>query len=150
MLDTLFITPNNSKAIYQGLSSKYAAIETPTWSLLLAEACRVKKFEVQILDCLAENLGLEESYERIIKLSPRLLTFVIYGQNVNAGTTNMSGAVLLSKYLKKRKIKIPIAFIGSHVQALPVETIKKENSIDFVFTNEGVYSLLNILKLKKN
>ncbi len=148
MLDTLFITPNNATRIYQSLSNKYSAIETPTWSLLLAEACRVKSFKVDILDCLAENLNLERSFERILKLNPRLIVFVVYGQNVNAGTTNMSGAIMLSEYLKEKKIKIPIAFIGSHVQAVPIETIKKEESIDFVFTNEGVYSLLNILKLK--
>jgi anaerobic magnesium-protoporphyrin IX monomethyl ester cyclase len=40
-----------------------------------------------------------------------------------------------------------IGYVGSHVQALPIETLKKEKSIDFVFTNEGVYALWNILKL---
>ena len=29
-------------------------------------------------------------------LEPRLLCFVVYGQNVNAGTTNMVGAVQLA------------------------------------------------------
>ena len=46
-------------------------------------------------------------------------------------------------------IEIPIAFIGSHVQALPGKTVKDEKNIDFVFTNEGVYSLRNVLQLKK-
>ena len=40
-----------------------------------------------------------------------------------------------------------MSIIGSHVQALPIETLKKEKMIDFVFTNEAVYSLRNILKL---
>ena len=39
MIDVLFITPNNSNGIYQELSNKYSAIETPTWSLLLAQIC---------------------------------------------------------------------------------------------------------------
>ena len=38
------------------------------------------------------------------------LSISLYGQNVNAGTTNMSGAIMLSEYLKekskKRKITI--------------------------------------------
>ena len=71
---------------------------------------------------------------------------MVYGQNVNAGTTNMSGAIHTSEYLKKF-ITTPISIIGSHVQALPLETLKTEKSIDFVFTNEGVYSLRNLLKL---
>ena len=31
---------------------------------------------------------------------------------------------------------------------MPLETLKKEKSIDIIFTNEGVYSLWNILKIK--
>ena len=56
--------------------------------------------------------------------------------------------IYLAKYLKDSKIKTMIGFIGSHVQALPIETLKKEKSIDLVFTNEGVYSLRNLLKKK--
>jgi radical SAM superfamily enzyme YgiQ (UPF0313 family) len=61
----------------------------------------------------------------------------------------MSGATYISNYLKTNKINIPICFVGSHVQALPIETLKQEKSIDFLFTNEGVYALRNILKLKQ-
>tara|TARA_B100000035_G_C21024700_1_gene565655 strand:+ start:772 stop:2301 length:1530 start_codon:yes stop_codon:yes gene_type:complete len=147
MLDVIFITPNNSNGIYQELSKKYSAIETPTWSLLLAESCRSKGFKVDILDCLAENLNDEEAYKRISSLNPKLIVFVVYGQNVNAGTTNMSGAVRLSNFLKKKKINILISFVGSHVQAVPKKTLEIEKNIDFVFLNEGVYALLNILNL---
>jgi len=147
MLDVIFITPNNSNGIYQELSKKYSAIETPTWSLLLAESCRSKGFKVDILDCLAENLNDEEAYKRISSLNPKLIVFVVYGQNVNAGTTNMSGAVRLSNFLKKKKINILISFVGSHVQAVPKKTLEVEKNIDFVFLNEGVYALLNILNL---
>lgn len=146
MIDVLFIVPNNSKNIYQGLSSKYSAIETPTWALLLAESCRSKNFSVDILDTNAEQLDDENSFEKIKALNPKLILFVVYGQNVNAGTTNMSGTVRLAKYLKSKHLKIPISIVGSHVQALPLETLKKETSIDFVFTNEGVYALHNLLK----
>jgi len=147
MLDVLFITSNNSSGIYQKLSNKYSAIETPTWALLLAQSCRSKNYKVAILDCLAENLTDEEAYLRIKKLNPRLLCFVVYGQNVNSGTTNMSGAVRLAKYLKNKDASLKISFVGSHVQALPIETLKKEKEIDFVFSNEGIYALWNILKL---
>jgi hypothetical protein len=141
MLDILFITSNNSNGIYQELSNKYSAIETPTWSLLLAQSCRTQNYKVAILDCLAENLSDETAYLRIKKLNPRLLCFVVYGQNVNAGTTNMSGATRLAKFLKNKDKSFKISFIGSHVQALPVETLKNENDIDFVFSNEGIYAL---------
>lgn len=153
-MDVVFVTPGNAKAIYQNLSNKYSAVEPPTWSLLLAESCRSKGFKVSILDCNAENLSLEDAYQRISDLSPKLVCFVVYGQNVNAGTTSMSGALELSTYIKNKNNKLTISFLGSHVQAIPLETLEKENSIDFVFVNEGVYSLHNVLKLsdlnKKN
>jgi len=147
--DIVFITPNNSSQIYQDLFNDYSAIETPTWSLLLAESCRSLNYKVSILDTLAENLTDEESYSYIIKQNPKLICFVVYGQNVNAGTTNMSGAVRLSTFLKNKKIEAPIIFVGSHVQALPSQTLEKEKSIDIICTNEGVYAIRNLLKLDK-
>ena len=149
MIDILFVTPNSAKKIYQELSNKLSAVETPTWSLLLAESCRSKGGKVAILDCLAENLSHEDAYNKIIKLNPKLICFVVYGQNVNAGTTNMIGATELSNFLKQKKIDPLIAYIGSYVQALPKKTLEDEKSIDFVFTNEGVYSLHELLKINK-
>ena len=145
-LDCIFLVTKSSKKTYQKLSHTYSAIEPPTWALLLAESARSVGFKVNILDANAENLSVEEILKRIKDSSPKLICLVVYGQNVNAGTTNMSGAIHTSEYLKKF-ISTPISIIGSHVQALPIKTLKKEKSIDFVFTNEGVYSLRNLLKL---
>ncbi len=147
VIDCVFLVASSSKKSYQELSRTYSAIEPPTWALLLAQSMRSVGNEVKILDANAENLDEKEILERIKDLNPRLICFVVYGQNVNAGTTNMSGAVHVSNYLKKKNIDKKICFVGSHVQALPIETLKKEMSIDFVFTNEGVYALRNILKL---
>ena len=138
MIDVIFVTPNNSKKIYQGLSKKVSAIEPPTWSLILADGCRKKGFKVQILDTLAENLNLEESAKKIKDSNARLICFVVYGQNVNAGTTSMSGATNLANKIKEQTPDSLIGFIGSHVQALPYETLKKEKSIDIVFAMKDI------------
>jgi len=146
-IDIVFINPNNSNQVYQKLSSKYSAVEPPTWSLLLAQSCRSKGFHVDIIDANAENLTDTEVFNRLKKLDPKYVCFVVYGQNVNSGTTNMAGATKNSKYLKSKNLNKKIIFIGSHVQALPIETIKNERSIDIICTNEGVYALHNLLKL---
>ncbi len=147
-LDCLFLVVSSSKKSYQKLSETYSAIEPPTWALLLAQSMRADGNEVGILDANAEGLSEDNIYQRILKLNPRVICFVVYGQNVNAGTTNMSGAIHIANFLKKKNLPQKICFIGSHVQALPKQTLEKEKSIDFVFTNEGVYSLRNILKLE--
>jgi len=145
-MDCLFLVTKSSGKTYQKLSFTYSAIEPPTWALLLAQSTRDVGFKVNILDANAEDLSEKNILERIKNQNPKLICFVVYGQNVNAGTTNMSGAIHVSEYLKKN-ISIPISIVGSHVQALPIETLKKEKSIDFVFTNEGVYALRNALKI---
>ena len=148
-MDLLLIAPGNASGIYQDLSNSYAAIEPPTWALLLAQSVRSIGFEVAIMDINAERVADQEALNRIIDLKPKLICFVVYGQNVNAGTVNMSGATHLSKLIKEKNIKIPVAFLGSYVQALPIKAMKDETSIDFAFTNEGVYALQNVLKLNQ-
>ena len=148
-MDVIFVNPNSLSKNYQNLANKYASIETPTWSLLLAESCRKKGFKVGILDCNAENLSIKNAYTKLKELKPKLICFVVYGQNVNAGTTNMMGATDLSNFIKKKNKNFKIGIIGSHIQALPKETMKKEKSFDIGFINEGVYALHNLLCLKQ-
>jgi len=148
-IDCCFLVTGNSKKTYQSLSKTYSAIEPPTWALLLAQSTRASGFKVTIIDANAEKLSEIDIYKRISDQSPKLICFVAYGQNVNAGTTNMTGVIDVASYLKDKKINVPMSIIGSHVQALPVETLKKEKMIDFIFTNEAVYSLRNVLKLDK-
>ena len=144
-LDVLFINPSSSLQAYQGLAETYAAIEPPTWALLLAQSCRAKGFGVAILDCDAERLSLQSAVDRIKAADARLVVFVVYGQNPNSGTTGMIGASALAKELKQQYREFPICFVGSHTSALPLEVLQNP-FVDFVLLNEGVYALHNLLK----
>jgi anaerobic magnesium-protoporphyrin IX monomethyl ester cyclase len=145
MLDLLLVNSSSSVKAYQGLAAVYSAIEPPTWSLLLAESCRSKGFGVGILDCDAERLSLEESIQRLEELLPRLIVFVVYGQNPNSGTTSMIGALAMARAAKERYPEFKICFVGSHVSALPMEVLAYD-CVDIVLLNEGVYALHNLLK----
>jgi anaerobic magnesium-protoporphyrin IX monomethyl ester cyclase len=142
-LDVLFVNPDSSSIAYQGLASVYSAIEPPTWSLLLAQSCRAKGFGVAIMDCDAERLTLDQSIQRVAEVNPRLIVFVVYGQNPNSGTTSMIGALSLAKALKESWV-YPIAFVGSHTSALPMEVLTYP-CVDIVLLNEGVYALHELL-----
>ena len=144
-MDVVFINPNSSAKAYQGLALTYSAIEPPTWALLLAQACRSKNFKVSILDCDAERLSLKDSLQRIEELKPRLICFVVYGQNPNSGTTSMIGATALAAYIREYAPEHPICFVGSHTSALPKDVLKYK-FVDFVLLNEGVYALQNIIR----
>jgi len=144
-VDVLFVNPDSSAKAYQGLAKVYSAIEPPTWALLLAESARAKGFEAAIMDCDAEKLTLDQSIRRIEDLRPRLVVFVVYGQNPNSGTTSMIGALALAAAIKDADLQMPICFVGSHTSALPMEVLGY-SSVDIVLLNEGVYALHNLLR----
>lgn len=144
-LDVLFVNADSSKVAYQGLADKFSAIEPPTWSLLLAESCRSIGYEVAILDCTAERLETNHAVERISDLNPRLVLFVVYGQNPNSGTTNMIGNTECCASLKEQRPDLVTCFVGSHTSALPKEVLSL-SYVDLILQNEGVYSLRNLLK----
>jgi anaerobic magnesium-protoporphyrin IX monomethyl ester cyclase len=144
-LDVLFVNPNSSQKVYQDLSKTFAAIEVPVWSLLLAQSCRTKGHSVAILDCDAERLVDEQAVARIQEIGPRLVCFVVYGQNPNSGTTNMTGAISLCNALKEASREYKTCFVGSHTSALPLEVLACK-SVDLILQNEGVYALHNLLK----
>jgi anaerobic magnesium-protoporphyrin IX monomethyl ester cyclase len=143
-MDALFVNPDSSAKAYQDLAKTFSAIEPPTWSLLLAESCRSKGFDVGILDCDAERLSLEQSVKRIEDAKPRLIVMVLYGQNPNSGTTSMIGAIHLARAVKQAAISAQICFVGSHTSALPKEVLAYD-CVDLVLLNEGVYALHNLL-----
>ncbi len=142
-LDVLFVETDASSA-YQDLGRVYSAIETPTWSLLLAQSCRAAGFGVAILDCNAERLTNSAAIKRVEEIAPRLVCFVVYGQNPNSGTTNMGGASQLAVRLKAEYPETLTCCVGSHVSALPREVLGCDG-FDFVLLNEGVYALRNLL-----
>lgn len=147
MIDLLIINPN-SKELYQTVSS-YSAIEPNIWAGLLANSVR-DEFGVAIYDLEADapQSNLEFS-RRIFDYNPKLILFVVTGQNPNASTASMSGAIASAELIKFWRPDIPIAFVGPHVNALPHETLAYQ-CVDIAFTNEGVYALKNLLRNKRN
>ena len=147
-LDILFIHPNASKKIYQGLSNDHSAIEPPIWAGMLANHCRGKNFNVKILDCEVERLDYISSAKEIHNLNPKIACFVVYGQQPSASSQNMEGAVATSVELKNLNPNIKTLFVGGHISALPKETLENEKSIDIIALNEGVYAISNLLRVE--
>ena len=90
--DVCFVIPTSAKKAYKELAITYSAIEPPTWAVLLAQSLKSKNFDSLILDFDADKKSLDDSIKLIIDTKARLIIFVLYGQNPNAGTTSMIGA----------------------------------------------------------
>jgi anaerobic magnesium-protoporphyrin IX monomethyl ester cyclase len=143
-LDVVFVNADSSSAAYQDLADKFAAIEPPTWSMLLANSARAVGHSVAIIDSTAEGLSHEGTVERIGELKPKLVVFVVYGQNPNSGTINMVGNSECAELLKSTFPTIRICFVGSHTSALPNEVLAIP-AVDLILLNEGVYALRSLL-----
>jgi len=144
-LDALFIAPSAAKKLYQDLSKDISVKQVNEWAGLLANSCRVDGFGVAILDMEVERLSYEDTAKRIDEANPRLVVFVCTGQNPNASTASMTGAVGAAQELRNQYPDYKIAFIGPHINALPHEVLNRHEFVDIVFTNEGVYALRNLL-----
>lgn len=149
MTDILFVHPNASEKIYQGLAKNNAAIEPPIWAAMLANSVRTKGHRPEILDAEVEGLDYLSAAKRITEYKAKVVCFVVYGQQPSASSQNMEGATATSRELKKLAPDTFVVFVGGHVAALPMETMDKEESIDAVCQNEGVYTLHALLSLSK-
>jgi hypothetical protein len=147
MIDILFVHPNASSKIYQGLASKNAAIEPPIWAAMLANSVRAQGNSVAILDTEAEQLNYIESVKRIKEYKARIVCFVVYGQQPSASSQNMEGATATARLLREESHNSFILFVGGHVAALPVETLMREKYIDAVCQNEGVYTIRDLVQV---
>lgn len=149
-IDIVLVSPSSATESYQELASLgLSAVEPPTWALILAGSLKAKGFNVSIIDALAESLSDEGVLARVKSLEPRVICFVVYGQNVNAGTANMAGATRTANFVKRGLPHLPLVFVGSHAQALPVETLETESDIDIVVVNEGVKALQYLCNLEE-
>ncbi len=147
-LDCLLINPGSiQKKVYQELSKDFSAIETPFWAALTAGFLRKNNQSVDILDSNAENLDINETVERIIKISPRLVNIVVYGQHPSASTQLMNSVIELCNEIKKQDSNQKIILTGIHPSSLPEKTLIETN-VDYVCQGEGFYTILNLLQNK--
>jgi len=146
MIDILFVHSNGAPKLYQGLSKDLSARETPIWAGMLAQSVRIKGYSTAILDCEVQSLTFAESVEKIHDHRPKIVCFVVYGQNPNASTQNMFGNIETAKLLRQTYPQYKTLFVGAHVIALPGEVLK-ESCVDMVCTGEGVYAIRNLLQV---
>jgi len=145
-LDVLFVHPNASKEVYQGLGKNLSAIEPPIWAALLANHTIHKGFSTRILDCEAEGLNAQESAKTIEDIDARLTVFVVYGQQPSASTQNMHGAHTTLEALKSSSPNNKVLIAGLHPSAVSRKTLQDERA-DFVCQGEGPRTITALLQI---
>ena len=146
-LSVLFVHPNASKEIYQGLSKKLSAIEPPIWAGLLANNLRACGYhDIAILDCEAEGLDPFQSAKRIEEYNAKLTVFVVYGQEPSASAQNMQGVHNCLEILKTNNPQMKVLLTGLYPSAVSRKTMQDEKT-DFVCQGEGPRTINALLQV---
>jgi hypothetical protein len=120
-MNLLIVSPN-SKKLYQNLSS-ISAIEPNIWAGLLANSVR-NICQVTIMDLEAEPLLSDSDLSsRMDTYKPDFVLFVVTGQNPNASTAAMDGAIETAE--KIAELGYAIGFVGPHINAMPGDVLEK-------------------------
>lgn len=143
-LDLLLVTPPSRKVVYQELSNDLAAIEPPVWSLLIAEHARRRGRSVAVLDAEAAGLTCAQAAARIAEADPRLVVYVVYGQQPSASTQCMPAAIETAR-LTARLTDRPLLVMGTHASALPARTLH-EGPFQYVCQGEGPQTVMQMLE----
>lgn len=143
-LDVLFVTPPSRLEVYQKLSADYAAIEPPVWSGLIAYFIRERGYSVRMLDAEAQGLSHDQTAQRIADLDPRLIVYMIYGQQPSASTQCMPAGRKVAEKVRALTDR-PSLVIGTHASALAERTLREE-PYTYVCRGEGPYTVLGLLE----
>jgi radical SAM superfamily enzyme YgiQ (UPF0313 family) len=143
-LDILVVHPNASAQVYQDLSKNFSAIETPIWAAMIGSFLLKKGWSVELLDCEAERLSVDDAAKRVKEYNPRILCVVVYGQQPSASSQNMVGASALMGECFRFDMKR--VYVGPTPTVLPDKIIKDDLDV-FVVRGEGPHTLDALLKL---
>lgn len=109
----------------------------------LAAVVRKNDYKVSIIDAPAMGSDYENIVNEITWLSPKYI-------GLTASTLAIESAHKLASLIKMKQKKVIIIVGGSHITALPEETLLKYQSFDFGVTGEGEETLIELLSVIKN
>lgn len=120
-----------------GEYAPWGSVAPPTGLCYIAAMLRKEGYEVSIVDGCAERLGVEEIVKRVVAGVPGLV-------GVTCKSLFMPNVMKLCPLLKEALPNVPIVAGGSHVTALPEETLRELPLIDAIVMGEGeqTFSLL--------
>lgn len=107
--------------------SSFQYVMVPISLPSIAALLREKDMEVKIIDCIAENINSEKLIEDVLRYNPQLII-------INYSTATYYGDREITRLLKEASLA-HLSAIGTHVTALPEETLK-DTLLDSVIRGE--------------
>jgi len=130
-----FSRPQRSPAV-----TKSGTLYYPMWLSYAAALADKHGHEVDLIDAPADGFDLEHVINRIRNFSPGLIV-------VDTSTPSIYNDVKVCESLKKVLPEVFIILVGTHVSALPEESIKISDSVDAVAIGEYDYTVIEVTEV---
>jgi len=98
--------------------------------------------KVLLLDAIVNDWDFGETFEKIGKFKPDLIV-------IETTTPTFKNDVKFAEEVKE-KIKCKTCFVGTHVSALPTESLEYSKTIDFIAKKEFEYTILDLANSLEN
>jgi radical SAM superfamily enzyme YgiQ (UPF0313 family) len=139
----LLVMPSFNNAYWKRLGKKIGPRSEPLNLLYLATYLNNNGHKVEIVDCETEGISIEDLEFRIQEKKYDLI-------GVSMVTAMYSQAVAICKLVKNINQNIYVVVGGNHATLRPIETLEKEDSIDFVTIGEAELTFLELVDALEN
>jgi len=129
-----FSRPQRSPAV-----TKSGTLYFPMWLSYAAGALIENGFEVDLVDAPADGYSIDDIVDRVKKFQPHLMV-------LETSTPSIYNDVAVAGRLKDLLPSSFIILVGTHVSALPGESLKIDSRVDAVTRYEYDYTLLDLAK----
>ncbi len=138
-LDMLLVNPPLTLEERYGELAAGGDVLVPLGLCYLAAAIRKEGHSVAILDAEAERLSVDGVVDRIAELDPAIL-------GLSAATVSVHRAAAVADGAKSRRPAMRAILGGTHVTAVPEETLRRFPVFDVGVLGEGEITLVELLK----
>jgi len=120
--------------------TKSGTLYYPMWLSYAAAFADKKGYEIDLIDAPADGFDLEYVINRIRNFSPRLVV-------VDTSTPSIYNDVKICESLKEVLPEVFILLVGTHVSALPEESLELSDSVDAVAIGEYDYTVIELAEV---
>src|SRR3990172_2222826 len=132
-----FSRPQRSPAV-----TKSGTLYFPMWLAYATGVLSENGFEVDLIDAPADGYSIDDIFEKTKKFQPPLIV-------LDTSTPSIYNDVAIASQLKELCPSSFIVLVGTHVSALPDDTLNIDKRIDAVARYEYDYTLLDLAKTLK-
>src|SRR4030042_2978949 len=130
-----FSRPQRSPAV-----TKSGTLYYPMWLAYAAALADKEKYDIDLIDAPADGFDLDYVINRIKDFSPGLIV-------VDTSTPSIYNDIKVCERLKEVLPEVFIILVGTHVSALPEDSLRLSNSVDAVAVGEYDYTVKEIVEV---